>query len=325
VSVARTASPPIVGPVMVCGGAGFVGSHLVERLLADGRLVDVVDDLSTGSLANLAAARNAGGELRFHHADVTSLEFGELVGLRRPAVIYHLAVLPPGATELGDVLRSIEVLVSVLEAARRHGTGKVVLCLPAALVYGEVEPRYLPVKEGRAAANVDVPQVVMRALVDLMTVYREMHAVEFSVLATTNVYGLRQRPQDGVVAAFASAVVRRQDAEIFGNGKQTRDFVYIDDAVDALARAIDRGGGLTINVGTGVQTTVEELWKRIAAGTGRRARKEPVRHGDVQRLAVSPVRAKIQLGWSPWTTLDEGLAVFRDLFLRMPSELRDGD
>lgn len=321
----RSRATIVDGPIMVCGGAGFVGSHLVERLLADGRPVDVVDDLSTGSLANLADARNAGGELRFHHVDVTSLEFAELVGLRRPRVIHHLAVLPPGATELGDVLRSISVLVSVLEAARRHGTEKVVLCLPAALVYGEVEVKHLPVKEGRAASNADVPQVVMRALIDLMTVYRESHAIEFTVLATTNVYGLRQRPQDGVVAAFASAIVRRQDAEIFGNGKQTRDFVYIDDVVDALARSIDRGGGLTINVGTGVQTTVEELWKRIAAGTGRRARKIDARHGDVQRLAVSPVRAKIQLGWTPWTSLDDGLAVFRELFLRMPSELRDGD
>jgi len=185
--------------------------------------------------------------------------------------------------------------------------------------------KHLPVKEGRQASNVDVPQVIMRSLIDLMTVYRESHAVEFSVLATSNVYGLRQRPQDGVVAAFASAVIRRQDAEIFGSGKQTRDFVYVDDVVDALVRSMDRGGGLTINVGTGVQTSIEELWKRIAAGTGRRARKVDMRHGDVQRLAVSPVRAKIQLGWTPWTNLDDGLTVFRDLFLRMPSELRDDD
>jgi UDP-glucose 4-epimerase len=323
VTVVRGASTDVDGPIMVCGGAGFIGSHLVERLLADDRRVDVVDDLSSGSLANLADARNVGGDLRFHHLDVTSLEFAELVGLRQPRVIYHLAVLPPGSTEMDGILRSISILVAVMEAARRFAVEKVVLCLPAALVYGEVEVKHLPVKEGRTAANADVAQVVMRALIDLMTVYRELHAVEFSVLATSNVYGLRQRPQDGVVAAFASAIIRRQDAEIFGNGKQTRDFVYIDDAIDALARAMDRGGGLKINIGTGVQTSVEELWKRIAAGTGRRARKVESRHGEVQRLAVSPIRAKIQLGWTPWTSLDSGLSVFRDLFLRMPSELRD--
>ena len=323
--MARRIAKTQQGPVMVCGGAGFIGSHLVERLLAEGHQVDVVDDLSSGSLANLSDARGIGGDLRFHHLDVTALEFGELVGLRKPAVIYHLAVMPPSATEMGDVLRSLTSLLAVMEAAQRNAVGKVVLCLPAALVYGEVEVKHLPVKEGRAAANADVPQVIMRSLIDLMTVFRESHAVEFSVLATSNVYGLRQRPQDGVVAAFASAIIRRQDAEIFGNGKQTRDFVYVDDVVDALVRAMDRGGGLTINVGTGVQTSIEELWKRIAAGTGRRARKIEARHADVQRLAVSPVRAKIQLGWTPWTSLDEGLRAFRELFLRMPSELRDDD
>jgi UDP-glucose 4-epimerase len=310
---------------MVCGGAGFVGSHLVERLLVDGHCVDVVDDLSSGSLANLADARNLGGELRFHHLDVNAIEFAELVGLRRPHVLYHLAVLPPNATEVGDMLQSLPTLVSVLEAARRFAVQKVVLCVPAALVYGEVEVKHLPVKEGRPSGNTDVPQVIVRTLIDLMTVYRELHAVEFSVLATSNVYGLRQRPEDGVVAAFASAIIRREDAEIFGTGKQTRDFVFIDDTVDALTRAMERGGGLTVNVGTGVQTSIEELWKRIAAGTSRRARKTDPRHGDVQRLAVSPVRAKIQLGWTPWTSLDDGLTVFRDLFLRMPSELRDTD
>ncbi len=323
--MARGTSTLHDGPVMVCGGAGFIGSHLVERLLVEGKHVDVVDDLSTGSLANLSDARKSGGDLRFHHLDVTALEFGELVGLRKPSVIYHLAVLPPAATEMGDVLRSMTVLMAVLEAARRYAVAKVVLCLPAALIYGEVEVKHLPVKEGRVAANADVAQVIMRSLIDLMTVYRESHAIEFSVLATSNVYGLRQRSQDGVVAAFASAIIRRQDGEIFGNGKQTRDFIYVDDVVDALVRSMDRGGGLMINVGTGVQTSIEELWKRIAAGTDRRARKAESRHGDVQRLAVSPVRAKIQLGWTPWTTLDDGLGVFRDLFLRMPSELRDSD
>lgn len=94
--VGRVAKVSLDMPVMVCGGAGFIGSHLVERLLAEGHAVDVVDDLSTGSLANLSDARSSGGDLRFHHLDVTALEFAELVGLRKPRVIYHLAVLPPG-------------------------------------------------------------------------------------------------------------------------------------------------------------------------------------------------------------------------------------
>ena len=133
---------------LVCGGAWFVGSHLVERLLADGHTVDVIDDLSTGSLANLSDSRNLCGALKFHHLDVSAIEFGELVGLRQPEVIFHLALLPPQSSDTQDVLRSAPMLLSVLEAARMHGVGKVVVCIPAGLLYGEVAARYLPVKEG---------------------------------------------------------------------------------------------------------------------------------------------------------------------------------
>lgn len=319
----RSRLPEIRGPVLVVGGAGFVGSHLVERLLAESLAVDVVDDLSTGSLANLAEARAMGGELRFHHLDAATIEFGELVGLRRPSLIVHLAALHPGATGLRDSLQALNVTVSVLEAARHHGVRKVVTFLPAALVYGEVEVRRLPVKEGYETAPAGVPQLVAKSIREALGVYREVHAVEFTSLIGANVYGLRQRPEDGVVAAFASAIIRRQDPEIFGSGKQARDFVYIDDAVDALFRALTRGDGLDINVGTGTQTTVEEVWKRLAAGSDRRAVKVDRRAGDVQRVSLSPIRARIQLGWQPWTPLEDGLKVFRNLFLRMTSELRD--
>lgn len=298
--------------VMVCGGAGFVGSHLVERLLADGHDVDVVDDLSTGSLANLATARSMGAALRFHHLDVTSLEFGELVGLRNPDVIYNLAILQPSASDSLSITRSLPTLLGVLEAARRHRVGRVVVSIPAGLLYGEIEAKHQPVKEGRRTEAIGVPHVMAHTMLDVLGVYRERHGIEFCALAMTNVYGLRQRPQDGVVAAFAAAVTRGVDAEIFGSGKQTRDFVYIDDAVDALARTIDRGGGLVINVGTGVATSIEEVWKQIAMGSSLKARKVAVREEDISRLAVSNVRAKIQLGWAPWTSVEEGIAAIRD-------------
>ena len=290
--------------VFVCGGAGFIGSHLVERLLADGHTVDVVDDLSTGSLANLSGARTLGGALKFHHLDISTVEFAELVGLRQPDVIFHMALLPP------------PMLLSVLEAARRHRVTKVVACLPAVLVYGEVPAKYLPVKEGRKADAIGVPHVMAQTIIDLLGVYREMHDIEFTVLAMTNVYGLRQRPEDGVVAAFASGVIRNQDPDIYGNGKQTRDFLYIDDAIDVLVRTISKGGGLVLNAGTGVQTTIEELWKMLGAGSTLRAKKLPTRPGDVQRLAVSTVRTRIQLGWSSWTSLGEGLETIRESFTR---------
>lgn len=116
-----------VNGVLVCGGAGFIGSHLVDRLLADGQSVEVVDDLSVGSLANLSAARASGGTLRFHHLDVSAPEFSDLIALRRPTVIYHLALLPTGATRTNEMLRSATLLLSVLEAARRFAVKKLSL------------------------------------------------------------------------------------------------------------------------------------------------------------------------------------------------------
>jgi UDP-glucose 4-epimerase len=255
-----------------------------------------------------------GGQLRFHHLDVTSLEFAELVGLRRPDVLYHFALLAPHASENSSVMRAVPMLLSVLEAARNHGVKKVIVSIAAGLIYGEVNAKHLPVKEGRKNDAIGVPHVMAQTLIDLLGVYREKHGIEFTVLATTNVYGLRQRAEDGVVAAFAAAIVRGEDAQIFGNGKQTRDFVYVDDVVDALVRAQNRGDGLVINIGTGVQTSVEELFKQLAAGTTVKARKISARPADLQRTAVSNVRAKIQLGWTPWTTLHDGLGVIRQHF-----------
>jgi len=298
-------------PVMVCGAAGFLGSHLVERLLNDGLPVDAVDDLSTGSLGNLAAARAMGGTLKFHTLDVAGDDFAALVARRHPETIYHLALLPPGDRSAARTLASVGVLHSVLEAARRGGATKVVACIPAGALYGDLEPRLLPAKEGAASEPRELRHVVARSLVELLGVYRREHSLEFTVLATTNVYGPRQRAGDGVVATFAGAVAAHEDAEIDGTGKQTRDFLFVDDAVDALARARTKGGGLVINVGTGVQTMVDELWKLVAAGSGQRARRVEAREGDLRRVAVSPVRARIQLGWAPWTSLREGLRAVR--------------
>lgn len=296
-----------INGVLVCGGAGFIGSHLVDRLLADGQSVEVVDDLSVGSLANLGAARASGGTLRFHHLDIAAPEFSELIALRRPTVVYHLALLPSGATRTNEMLRSATLLLSVLEAARRFSVKKVVVALPAGLLYGEVPARHLPVKEGRKAEPMGVPHVMANTLVDLLTVYRESYDVEFTALAMTNVYGPRQRPSDGVVAAFANSVVNQNAPVICGNGRQTRDFLYIDDAVDALARAMHKGGGLVINIGTGIQTTVKDLWQLVGRQTTLQESYESARPTDLQRVAVNTTRARIQLGWSHWTTLEAGI------------------
>jgi UDP-glucose 4-epimerase len=290
---------------LVVGGAGFLGSHVVDRLLAEGSATDVVDDLSTGLLGNLADARGAGGSLKIHTLDVRAGDFGSLVAMRRPDVIFHLALLTPGEAERDVDGSAISSLLAVLEAARANGVGKVVVALPAGSLYGDVPSRELPVKEGRAFEPSGLRGVLASTAIDLLNLYRNEHAVEHTALALASVYGPRQRPADGVVASFASALAGGRALQIDGDGRQTRDLIYADDAVDAIVRAGQRGGGLLINVGTGVQTSVRDLATLIAPHAP--VVTAPRRHGDLTRVALSPTRARIHLQWSPWTELAAGL------------------
>jgi UDP-glucose 4-epimerase len=297
----------------VVGGAGFIGSHLVDRLLADGASVDVVDDLSRGSLANLADARSVSagaGTLKIHHLDAKAPEAASLLGMRRPDIVYHLAAIPRGQPSAAGLADAFAVTVALIDAARLHAVPKVVVALPASSIYGRPASRDLPLKE-RAVEPHGVRGVVARAVIDLLTVYRERDAVEFTALALPTVYGPRQRADGGIVAVLAAAAAARRAPTITGDGRQTRDLLHVDDAVDALARAGDRGGGLVINVGTGEQTSIRELWTKLSAGAGPPPQYAPARVDEIVRFALSPARARIQLGWSPWTSVDEGLATLR--------------
>ena len=297
--------------IMICGGAGFIGSYLVDRFMAEGHEVDVVDDLSTGSLANLAEARNASGRFKFQNISVLSAEFAELVSLHRPSVIVNLAVFSPSQSHLSGAMTAMQSTVAVLEAARLGGVSKVITGIPAALLYGEVTARDLPIKEGHINDSRTSEEVLARAAADIHGVYRDRHGVEFTVLAMANVYGARQRPEDGVVASFADALANGRAPIVHGNGKQVRDFVHVDDTVDAIARSLDRAGGLVINVGTGVATSIVDLWSVMGGASSPVPRTSAARPNDVVRLSLSPVRARIQLGWSPFTPLAEGLSTLR--------------
>ena len=298
--------------VVVVGGAGFIGSHLVDRLLSEGHTVDVIDDLSVGSLGNLAEARAVGGPLKIHHLDAASAECEALIGMRRPEVIYLLAPHMRIEGTSSALAHTFEVALAVLAAARRHGVAKVVVALPATALHGHPPVRALPLKDGEITDLTPrgVRGVVAKSILELLVSYRDLYAVEFTALAMATVYGPRARPDSGVVAAFMRDARSSTAPVIDGDGRQTRDLLYVDDAVDALARAAERGGGLVVNVGTGVQTSVVDLWQRIAArlGVPADATHGPARPDELTRFALSPVRARIHLAWSPWTDLDAGLA-----------------
>jgi UDP-glucose 4-epimerase len=311
---------------LVTGGAGFIGSTLVDRLLAEGHSVDVVDDLSTGSLANLAEARAGHGhDLSFHQLDIRSADTIELMGRRRPEVVFHLAAQADVRVSVARPAFDAEVNIvgslHVLEGARAAGSRKVVFASSGGTIYGDPDPSALPVRESHPQIPLSPYGVAKKAVGDYLVAYRELHDLEFTALALANVYGPRQDPhgEAGVVAIFAGRLLDGEPCTIFGDGAQTRDFVFVDDVVDAFARAADHGGGLLMNIGTGVETSVNELYATMAtaAGVDRPAVYAPARPGELARSSLDPGRAGIHLGWKPWTTLPDGTAAVLEHFRRL--------
>jgi len=307
--------------VMVTGGAGFIGSNLVDRLLAEGHDVDVVDDLSTGRLNNLADARsNRGPVFSFHQLDVRSPEVVELVSRRRPEVIFHLAAQADVRVSVARPVFDAEVNIlgtlRVLEGARIAGTARVVFAASGGTLYGDPHAEDLPIRETASQHPLSPYGVSKKSAIDYLVAYRELYSLEFSALALANVYGPRQDPhgEAGVVAIFANRLLEGKPVTIFGDGEQTRDFVFVDDTVDAMVRAAERGGGLTMNIGTGKEVSVNRLYE-VMAGLCETAVPPvyaPERQGEIRRSALDPGRAAVQLGWRPFTPLETGIeAVIR--------------
>jgi UDP-glucose 4-epimerase len=299
---------------LVTGGAGFIGSTLTDRLLAEGHEVDAVDDLSSGSLTNLADARaQRSGRFSFHRLDIRAPALADLIARRRPQIIFHLAAQADVRVSVARPALDAEVNIlgslNVCQGAMAAGASKVVFAGSGGTLYGV--PEDIPVREAHPQQPVSPYGVSKKAVGDYLHYYREAHGLEYTVLALANVYGPRQDPhgEAGVVAIFAGKLLGRERPTIFGDGEQTRDFVFVDDVVDGFVRAADKGGGLIMNVGTGEETSVQQLFDRMAHLTGFKdpAHYAPPRLGELSRSALDPGRAAIHLGWKPWTGLDEGL------------------
>ena len=310
---------------LVTGGAGFIGAALVERLLAEGHTVDVADNLSSGSLRNLSDARaSAGRNLTFHQVDVRSPDVTELVVRRRPEVVWHLAAQVDRATGIATPAAQAHTNVvgalAVLEGVRSGETRKVVVASSAS-VYGEGGDRALLESHPRRPMSPDA--VGAHAVDAYLAVYAQLEAVKFSSAVLASVYG--PQATSGVVAAWADCLVAGRPCTVFGDGTQVRDFVFIDDVVDALARAGDRGDGLVLNVGSGRGTALAELHATMVEIAGRTlggssgdvlAERGPplgLRHvdarpGEPHSVVLDPTRAAESLGWAAWTELADGLA-----------------
>jgi UDP-glucose 4-epimerase len=302
---------------LVTGGAGFIGSALVDRLVHDGHEVMVVDDLSTGRLENLADAFASG---RVHHAgvDVAGPELAAAVAEARPEVVYHLAAQIDVRRSVADPVHDARVnvlgTVQVARAALRAGCRRLVFASSGGTVYGEPDPSALPVDERHPEGVTNPYGVAKRSAEDYLASFAELEGLEPVSLRLGNVYGPRQDPhgEAGVVAIFCNRLLQDEPVTVFGDGHQTRDYVYVDDTVDAFVTAGGQPdvGGARLNVATGVETSVLELYAalREAAGFGGEPTFAPPRTGELARIALDCGQAERVLGWRPKVDLADGIA-----------------
>ena len=297
---------------LVTGGAGFIGSNLVDALLASGDEVTVVDDLSTGKRENLEGALSNGATLEqidIRDADAVS----EVVGRTRPDVIFHLAaqidVRKSVADPANDARINVEGTVNVLSAAQKHGVPRVVNTSTGGAIYGEGQQ--LPAPEDHPSVP-EAPYGLSKWCAEqYCEIFTRLHGISTVSLRYGNVYGPRQDPlgEAGVVAIFCGKLLDGDTATIFGDGKQTRDYVYVDDVVQANLRAAEGDATGPINIGLGQEKSVLDIVDVLKqhAPDGFDVEHAPERPGEVQHIALDPSRAREELGWEAQVELDEGL------------------
>jgi UDP-glucose 4-epimerase len=307
---------------LVTGGAGFIGSHLVDRLLALGYRVVVIDNLSTGKLKNLNPAAT------FRHADITQPAVADVFQQERPGLVFHLAAQTSVARSTRDPVKDGETnalgTLRVLEAARRHGMEKFIYSSTGGALYGE--PETDPCTDDHPIAPIS-PYGLSKYIGELyLQFYRRMYRLNCTSLRYANVYGPRQDPQGeaGVVAIFTQAMLEGRQPEIFGDGDQERDFLFVDDAVEANICAIGRGDGLALNIGTGQKTSVNRIYELLGNIIGFRwdPVHRPARLGDVQQISLDNTMAAGQMGWTPKVSLEDGLSRTVEYFRRTVQAVR---
>lgn len=299
---------------LVTGAAGFIGSTLVDRLLADGHHVTGVDDLSSGNPENIVNAERH-DTFEFAKADIVEADLVSLLADVQPEVVFHLAaqisvsrsVVEPQFDSAVNVVGTVRLA----EAARQAGVRKIVHTSSGGSIYGKTPPGYPTTEE--MPVDPSSPYAASKVCGEVyLNMFRNLYGLDCSHIAPANVYGPRQDPhgEAGVVAIFSRALLAGKPTKIFGDGTDTRDYVFVDDVVDAFVRAGgEAGGGQRFNVGTGVETSTAKMHSAIAAAAGKPDEPEfhPPRLGDLKRSQLDISRARDVLGWTPKVALAEGV------------------
>jgi UDP-glucose 4-epimerase len=296
--------------LLVTGGAGFIGSNTVDALIAKGHgEVAVLDDLSAGKRAQVNP------KARFYEADLRNAEkVQQIIAQERPEVIIHLAAQMDVRRSVADPAFDAQVnlvgLLNLIEAARQHGLKRVIFSSTGGAIYGEQEQ--FPCNEDHPCRPISPYGVAKFATESYLFFYKAQYGIDYVALRYANVYGPRQDPhgEAGVVAIFCGRMLEEKAVTIYGDGEQTRDYVYVGDVVRANLAAVASPVSGAFNIGTGIETTVNQLFSTLAkaAGSSLSAGYGPARPGEQRRSVISPERAAKELNWRAEVSLENGLA-----------------
>jgi UDP-glucose 4-epimerase len=301
--------------ILVTGGAGFIGSHLTDRLLQLGHEVVVVDNLTTGYRHNLNP------RARFYEASLLDASLGKIFQREKPDIVNHHAaqndVRRSNADPVFDAQHNIIGSIRLIQCCIEHGVKKVIYASSGGTVYGE--PIYLPVDEAHPIAPIS-PYGISKHTVEHYLFLAASAGLNYTVLRYANIYGPRQHPHGGagVVAIFAESMLRGVSPTIFGDGSSTRDYLFISDAVEANLLALTGGDREIYHVSTGLQISLNELFCRLKQTLSSATRCEEIvkmspvsaesRPGEIHRIALNPEKIERDLGWIPKTSFQDGLA-----------------
>lgn len=300
--------------VLVTGGAGFIGSHVVDLMVEAGHEVVVVDNLSTGRMSNLNSSA------KFYQVDIRSPELEKVIEAERPEVIDHHAAQMDVRKSVADPVYDADINIlgglNLLNLAVKYNVRKVIYISSGGAVYGE--PVYLPCDEKHPVQPL-CPYGATKYMLELyLYMYKQTYGLDYSVIRYPNVYGPRQDPagEAGVVAIFTGLMLKGKPVTIYGTGEQVRDYVFVRDCARANVMLLSKGSGQVFNLGYGIGTTVNQIFAGLKSitGYGADAIYGPGRAGETFKIYLDATHAKQELGWEPTIPLHDGLSKTVDYF-----------
>ena len=310
--------------ILVTGGAGFIGSNLVDALVGLNHDVVIVDNLSSGS------RRNLNPKARFYEIDIRDRKLSEVFEREKPDIVDHHAaqidVRKSGEDPVADAEANILGSLNLITNCVRSGVKRVVYASTGGAIYGD--PQYLPADENHPINPISQYGVSKHTVEHYLHLYSIIHGLEYMALRYSNVYGPRQNPygEAGVVAIFAIQMLTGKQPTIFGPGDKTRDYAHVSDIVQANVTALTKGKNAIYNIGTGVETSDQEIFDTLAGVLGYKGKPiyAPVRKGEVYRISLDCSKARKELGWSPKLSLKEGIAQTAEYYRKLAKQSAKG-